>query len=214
MGGGWRQLINGRYLTMAVASVVVAYLALVPVCTMVYASLQSNFLGVGQSSWTLSNFAKTFTTAGFGTLVANSFIYAAATSAVCIVVGFGLAWLVVRTNAPFKAFARAAALVPLIIPGVLNTIAWSLLLSPQQGPLNHVLESAGLPAFDIYSLQGMVFVQSMHVVPVAYLMGTAAFSSMDMSMEEAALASGASPVGPSSASPSAWRARRSSRPRC
>jgi iron(III) transport system permease protein len=173
---------------------VVAYLALVPVCTMVYASLQSNFLGVGQSSWTLSNFSKTFTTAGFGTLVANSFIYAAATSAVCIVVGFGLAWLVVRTNAPFKGFARAAALVPLIIPGVLNTIAWSLLLSPQQGPLNHVLEAAGLPAFDIYSLQGMVFVQSMHVVPVAYLMGTAAFSSMDMSMEEAALASGASPV--------------------
>ena len=194
LGGGWRRLINGRYLTMAIASVVVAYLALVPVSTMVYASLQSNFLGVGQSSWTLSNFAKTFTTAGFGTLVANSFIYAAATSAVCIVVGFGLAWLVVRTNAPFKAFARAAALVPLIIPGVLNTIAWSLLLSPQQGPLNHVLEAVGLPAFNIYSLQGMIFVQSMHVVPVAYLMGTAAFSSMDMSMEEAALASGASPV--------------------
>jgi iron(III) transport system permease protein len=194
LGGGWRQLINGRYLTMAIASVVVAYLALVPVCTMVYASLQSNFLGVGPSSWTFSNFAKTFTTAGFGTLVANSFIYAAATSAVCIVVGFGLAWLVVRTNAPFKGFARAAALVPLIIPGVLNTIAWSLLLSPQQGPLNHVLESVGLPVFNIYSLQGMVFVQSMHVVPVAYLMGTAAFSSMDMSMEEAALASGASPV--------------------
>jgi iron(III) transport system permease protein len=194
LGSGWRQLINGRYLTMAIASLVVAYLALVPVCTMVYASLQSNFLGVGPSSWTLSNFSKTFTTAGFGTLVANSFGYAAATSAVCIVVGFGLAWLVVRTNAPFKAFARAAALVPLIIPGVLNTIAWSLLLSPQQGPLNHVLESVGLPAFDIYSLQGMVFVQSMHVVPVAFLMGTAAFSSMDMSMEEAALASGASPV--------------------
>jgi iron(III) transport system permease protein len=194
LGGGWRQLINGRYLTMAIASIVVAYLALVPVSTMVYASLQSNFLGVGPSSWTLSNFAKTFTTAGFGTLVANSFIYAAATSAVCIVVGFGLAWLVVRTNAPFKAFARAAALVPLIIPGVLNTIAWSLLLSPQQGPLNHVLEAVGLPAFNIYSLQGMVFVQSMHVVPIAYLMGTAAFSSMDMSMEEASLASGASPV--------------------
>jgi len=194
LGGGWRQLINGRYLAMAVASIVVAYLALVPVSTMVYASLQSNFLGVGPSSWTFSNYAKTFTTAGFGTLVANSFIYAAATSAVCIVVGFGLAWLVVRTNAPFKGFARAAALVPLIIPGVLNTIAWSLLLSPQQGPLNHVLQSVGLPAFDIYSLQGMVFVQSMHVVPVAYLMGTAAFSSMDMSMEEASLASGASPV--------------------
>ena len=194
LGSGWRQLINGRYLTMAIASLVVAYLALVPVCTMVYASLQSNFLGVGPSSWTLSNFGRTFTTAGFGTLVANSFVYAAATSVICIVIGFGLAWLVVRTNAPCKAFARAAALVPLIIPGVLNTIAWSLLLSPQEGPLNQLLRTVGLPAFNVYSLQGMVFVQSMHVVPVAFLMGAAAFSTMDSSMEEAAMASGASPV--------------------
>jgi iron(III) transport system permease protein len=194
VGGGWRRLLTGRYLILALASIVVAYLALVPVCTMLYASLQSNFLGVGQSTWTFGNYAKTFTSPGFGHLVLNSFVYAAATSAICIVVGFGLAWLVARTNTPCKAFARAAALVPMIIPGVLNTIAWSLLLSPEQGPLNHLLRTVGLPAFDIYSLAGMVLVQSMHVVPVAFLMGSAAFSSMDSSMEEAALASGASPV--------------------
>ncbi|HEX4831948.1 MAG TPA: iron ABC transporter permease [Trebonia sp.] len=191
---GWYRALSGRYLTMAIASIVVAFLALVPVCTMLYASFQSNFLGIGASSWTLANFSQTFTASGFGTLVANSFIYSAATAVICIVIGFGLAWLVVRTNAPFKAFARAAALVPMIIPGVLNTIAWSLLLSPGQGPLNHLFEAIGLPAFNIYSLAGMVFVQSMHVVPVAYLMGTAAFSSMDSSLEEAAMASGASPV--------------------
>jgi iron(III) transport system permease protein len=190
----WRRLVNGRYLTLAVASIVVAYLALVPVCTMLYASLQSDFLGIGKSSWTLDNYHKVFTAPGFGSLVANSFVYAIATSLICIVVGFGLAWLVVRTNAPFKAFARAAALVPMIIPGVLNTIAWSLLLSPEQGPLNQLLRHIGLPAFDVYSLHGMIFVQSMHVVPIAFLMGTAAFSSMDSSMEEAAMASGASPV--------------------
>jgi len=179
---------------MTISAIVVAYLALVPVCTMLYASLQSNFLGVGPSSWTLGNFPKTFTTPGFGTLVANSFVYAAATSVICIAVGFGLAWLVVRTNTPCKSFAQAAALVPMIIPGVLNTIAWSLLLSPGQGPLNHVLRAVGLPVFNVYSLPGMVLVQSMHVVPVAFLMGTAAFSAMDSSLEEAALASGASPV--------------------
>lgn len=193
-GGRWRRLLNGRYLTMTISAIVVAYLALVPVCTMLYASLQSNFLGVGPSSWTLGNFPKTFTTPGFGTLVANSFVYAAATSVICIVVGFGLAWLVVRTNTPCKTFAQAAALVPMIIPGVLNTIAWSLLLSPGQGPLNHVLRAVGLPVFNVYSLPGMVLVQSMHVVPVAFLMGSAAFSAMDSSLEEAALASGASPV--------------------
>jgi iron(III) transport system permease protein len=190
----WRRVVNGRYLTLALASLVVAYLALVPVCTMVYASLQTQFLGTGPSSWTLHNYAKTFTADGFGQLVFNSFVYAIATSAVCIVVGFGLAWLVVRTNSPFKTFARAAALVPMIIPGVLNTIAWGLLLSPHQGPINKVLRDIGLPAFNVYSLHGMVFVQSMHVVPIAFLMGMAAFAAMDSSMEEAAMASGASPV--------------------
>lgn len=191
---GWRRLVNGRYLSLTLASLVVAFLALVPVCTMLYASLQSDFLGTGQSSWTLRNYSRTFGSDGFGSLVANSFGYALATALVCIVVGFGLAWLVVRTNAPFKTFARAAALVPMIIPGVLSTIAWSLLLSPEQGPINQLLRTVGLPAFNVYSLTGMVFVQSMHVVPVAFLMGMAAFSSMDSSMEEAAMASGASPV--------------------
>jgi iron(III) transport system permease protein len=191
---GWRRLVNGRYITLTVASIIVAYLALVPVCTMVYASLQSNFLGIGGSHWTLGNYSKTFSQPGFWPLVANSFGYAVSTSVVCIVVGFGLAWFVTRTNAPFKAFARAAALVPMIIPGVLNTIAWSLLLSPEQGPVNQVLRNIGLPAFDVYSLHGMVFVQSMHVVPIAFLMGTAAFSAMDSSLEEAAMASGASPL--------------------
>lgn len=191
---GWRRFVTGRYITLTVASLIVAFLALVPVCTMVYASLQSNFLGIGASHWTLGNYSKTFTQPGFWPLVANSFEYAIATSVVCIVVGFGLAWLVTRTNAPFKAFARAAALVPMIIPGILNTIAWSLLLSPEQGPINQVLRKIGLPAFDVYSLHGMVFVQSMHVVPIAFLMGTAAFSTMDSSLEEAAMASGASPV--------------------
>ena len=106
--------------------------------------------------------------------------------------------------------------MPLIMPGVLNTVAWSLLLSPQQRPAQRTCcESAGLPAFNVYSLHGMVFVQSMHVVPVAYLMGTAAFASMDSSLEEAALSSGASPVPDVlRASRCAWRARRSSRPRC
>jgi iron(III) transport system permease protein len=191
---GWRRFVNGRYITLTLASILVAYLALVPVCTMVYASLQSNFLGVGGSHWTLGNYGRTFTQHGFWPLVANSFGYAVSTSVVCIAIGFGLAWLVTRTNAPFKAFARAAALVPMIIPGILNTIAWSLLLSPEQGPVNQLLRKIGLPSFDVYSLHGMIFVQSMHVVPIAFLMGTAAFSAMDSSLEEAAMASGASPL--------------------
>lgn len=190
----WRDRLQPRYLTLALAAIAVAYLALVPVGTMLYASLQSDFLGISPSTWTLHNYAATFTEPGFGTMVFNSFAYAGATAIVSTVVGFGLAWLVVRTNTPAKGFARAAALVPLIVPGILNTVAWSLLLYPDRGALNRFLSGAHLPTFDVLSLPGMVFVQSMHVIPVAYLMGTAAFGSMDSSLEEASLASGASPA--------------------
>jgi iron(III) transport system permease protein len=189
----WRDFLEPRYITLALAALAVAYLALVPVGTMLYASLQSNFLGVGPTSWTLQHYIDTFSAPGFGTLVLNSFLYAGLTSIICTVIGFGLAWIVVRTNTPAKGFARIAALVPLIVPGILNTVAWSLLLSPQRGPINAVLREMHMPIFNVFSLTGMVFVQSMHVVPVAYLMGTAAFTSMDSSLEEAALASGASP---------------------
>jgi iron(III) transport system permease protein len=190
----WVRRLEPRYLILFGAAIVVAYLALVPVGTMVVASLQTSFLGTGPSTWTLAHYAQTFSARGFGTLVATSFEYAAAVAAVSVVLGFGLAWLVTRTNTPAKGFARVAALVPLIIPGILNTVAWALLFSPQTGPLNQVLRSAHLPIFDIYSLRGMIFVQSTHVTPIAYLMGVAAFTSMDSSLEEAALSSGARPV--------------------
>lgn len=190
----WRERIDPRYVTLAVAALAVAYLALVPVGTMLYSSFQSAFLGTTPSVWTLHNYVATFTAPGFGTLVLNSFGYAAATSIFATAVGFGLAWLVVRTNTPAKGFARIAALVPLILPGILNTVAWSLLLSPERGQANLALRALHLPEFNVYSLAGMVFVQSMHVIPVAYLMGTASFTSMDSSLEEAALASGCSPA--------------------
>jgi iron(III) transport system permease protein len=179
---------------LGVAAVIVAYLALVPVGTMVVASLQSTFLGTGPTTWTFEHYVQTFTGTGFGSLVANSFEYAIATALLAVAIGFGLAWLVTRTNTPARGFARIAALVPLIIPGILNTVAWGLLFSPQTGPLNGLLHAVHLPIFDIYSLLGMIFVQTTHMTPVAYLMGVAAFTSMDSSLEEAALSSGAKPL--------------------
>ena len=72
----WRQLLDPRYLTLAVAALVVAYLALVPIGTMVYSSLRTNFLGLGPGTWTFRNYIDTFTTC-YGVAVAqrHTFIY-------------------------------------------------------------------------------------------------------------------------------------------
>lgn len=182
-----------KYLLLGLCAVVVAYLAVVPLATMATGSLKSQFLTPGLSYWTFSHYGTTLGSATFRTVLVNSFGYGAAVTVLSTAVGFGLAWLVVCTNTPGKAFASTAALVPLIIPGILNTVAWALLLSPHTGPVNRVLRDTGLPAFNVYSLAGMVWVQTIHVVPLAYLMGIAAFRSTDPSFGEAALAAGVPP---------------------
>jgi len=189
-----RIAVEPRYLILVMCALLVAYLALVPVGTMGVAAFRSHFLIGGPSHWTLRNFVTIFTAPWFGALVTISFLYAGATAVVSTAAGFGLAWLVARTNTPARALVSVAAITPLIIPGILSTVAWALLFAPQVGPLNDLLASAGLPTFNIYSLPGMVFVQSMHVVPIPFLMGVAAFRSMDGSLEEAAAASGARPA--------------------
>ena len=46
-----------------------------------------------------------------------------------------------RTNTPFKRLFFALSIIPLIIPGILFTVAWILLGSPKIGLVNLVLQS-------------------------------------------------------------------------
>jgi iron(III) transport system permease protein len=53
------------------------------------------------------------------------------------------------------------SIIPLIIPGILFTVSWIMLASPQIGILNKVFGSW----FDIYSMAGMVWVDGLHYAP-------------------------------------------------
>jgi iron(III) transport system permease protein len=82
-----------------------------------------------------------------------------------------------------------------VIPGILFTVAWILLASPKIGILNVVLQSwfnTNTVFFNVYSMAGMIWVDGLHYSPIAFLLMTAAFRSMDPSLEESALMSGAS----------------------
>jgi iron(III) transport system permease protein len=177
---------------MAGASLILAYLAVVPVATMLYASLHDGFLTSG-AHWSLVNYARAFSDAGFYRLLGNTLLYAGGVAVLAVCLGFGLAFLCVRTDAPLRGLGVATALVPLIVPGILNTVSWLFLASPRIGLLNGMVQATlHVRPFNVYSLPGMIFVQTMHVAPTAFIMAVATFTSMDPSMEEAAVASGAS----------------------
>ena len=89
---------------------------------------------------------------------------------------------------PFKGFIYASVLTAMMIPGVLFTISWILLLSPRAGLINvWAMNLSGLKEapFDPYGLAGMIFVSGIDDFYTPFLFMTAAFRSMDPSLEEA-----------------------------
>jgi iron(III) transport system permease protein len=88
----------------------------------------------------------------------------------------------------------AASLVPLIIPGILHTIAWVFILDPQIGVANKWLIEPldGGSPFQLYSITGMIVVEGLHLAPLVFLLMIAALRGMDPALEESAIMSGAS----------------------
>src|SRR5262249_58691084 len=122
--------------------------------------------------------------------------FAIGTAAFSLCLGTALAWMNERTNTPLKRLFFALSIIPLVIPGILFTVAWILLASPKIGILNAALRGLFNTApdyvfIDIYTMTGMIFVEGLHYSPMAFLLMTAAFRSMDPSLEESALMSGA-----------------------
>src|SRR5205807_10436011 len=100
-----------------------------------------------------------------------------------------------RTNTPFKTLFFALAIIPLVIPGILFTVSWIMLASPKIGLVNLALQKlfdTDAVFINVYTMAGMIWVDGLHYSPMAFLLMTAAFRSMDPSLEESALMSGAS----------------------
>jgi iron(III) transport system permease protein len=124
---------------------------------------------------------------------ANTFIYVIGATAFGISLAASLAWLVERTNIPGKIWIYAGVPMTLAMPGMLQAMAYVLLLSPRIGFINKAIEPLGLGPINIYSLGGMIFIEGLRLVPTAFLMLVPLLRSMDPSLEEAAAMSGANP---------------------
>ena len=121
--------------------------------------------------------------------------FAAGAALLALVVGTTLAWMNERTNTPFKTLFFALAIIPLVIPGILFTVSWIMLASPKIGLINLALQrltGSDIVFVDVYTMAGMIFVDGLHYSPMAFLLMTATFRSMDPALEEQAAMSGAS----------------------
>ena len=191
-----RLLLSGGGIVFICLVVILIYQVLLPFLLIIWTSLKVAHPGDPeflQLSFTTANYFRAFAIREFWEASLNTFYFASVSTLFSFVLGTFLAWTVVRTNTPLAQLIGMITLGRIIIPGVIITISWILLASPSIGILNYfITETTGVRRFlNIYSFWGMVWVQSLEMAPLAYLLMSAAFQSTDPRLEEASAIAGA-----------------------
>jgi iron(III) transport system permease protein len=186
--------ISLKWVVIGLCVAFTLYIAVIPLGFLLWQSFFTPQTASKAAVFTLENYVTAYSSSETVRLFWNSVRFAVGVAFFAFIVGTGLAWINERTNTPLKGLFYALSLIPLVIPGILFTVAWILLGSPKIGIINLTLmDWFGLQSapFDIYSMWGMIWVDGLHYSPMAFLLMTAAFRAMDPSLEESATMSGA-----------------------
>jgi iron(III) transport system permease protein len=148
--------------------------------------------------FTFANFERILESPATSEAVWNTAIYAVGVTIVSISLAALMAWLIERTDLPYRNLAWIIMLAPLALPKMLSSMAYILLLSPRAGIINvairDVLGFVGIGMetgpFNIYSMWGMIFVEGVRGATALFLMLVGAFRLMDPALEEASVMSG------------------------
>jgi iron(III) transport system permease protein len=173
------------------------WIVLIPLAQLLLSSVRSGYPG-DPGPWTLSKYAAVYATPLTYKMLLNTFILAAGDTLITLSLALIFAWLIERTDMPYKDLAWALILIPMAMPGLLFSMSWVLLLSPNTGVVNvwlrALLDLAGIHLeqgpLNIYSMGGMIFLEGIRGLTSLFLILVAAFRMMDPSLEEAARVSG------------------------
>jgi iron(III) transport system permease protein len=191
-----RLSLSAPHVLFVLVLLALGYLVLTPLFFVLRTSVTPDTLA-GGTDLTLKNYVDVFTSADLPELLRNSLVLGLGSSLVALPIGTLFAWIVSRTNTPLKWLAYGTAYTSLAIPGIIRAIGWILLLGPQAGLLNlWARDFLGIPvAFDVFTMPGMILVEGLGFVPLAFLLMVGPLRTMDPSLEESAVMSGAGTLG-------------------
>ena len=183
--------LSGRSWAFGLTLLIVSYLVIVPLITLLYASIKSteDKLPFETTATTLANYALVFSSPATLPLFLNTLLFTLGSLAIGLPLAIIFAWLLERTDGPrtdldCESHPRAdddslAALCHCVDPTV-----GSAHRTGQCGPARRAGAERRHGTVGYYSLGGMCFVQGLRLVPSAYLMIAASFRAMDPSSEE------------------------------
>ncbi len=174
--------------------VIVGLLTISPVLMLILGSFSEGFGTFGR--FTPAKYIEAYTDPALLGILWNTLVFTVGSAVVATALALFLAYTNTRTNIPFKFFFGIISIIPMMIPHILFAVSWVLLLNPSNGILNRLfMDLFGLetPVFDIYSMRGMILVEGLLDLPIAYLILAPAMGAFDVSLEESSKVCGASP---------------------
>ena len=171
---------------------IVGVLTVGPIVMLLLGSFSKGLTAFG--SFTLEKYIAAYTDPAFYEVIVNTIVFVLGSSTTATGIALFLAYLNNRTDIPMKFLFRIISIMPMMIPHLLFAVSWALLLNPSNGMMNIALMNIfGLEnaPFNIYSLPGMIMVEGLLDMPVAYLIIAPAMASFDVALEESSRVFGA-----------------------
>jgi len=186
--------INWSQLSLVAVGGLAAVSILVLLGMIIWMSLRTGVPGQ-PSDYSFKNYAAILNDPYTYKVMWTTLYFSAVTIAVAVPLGFIFAWLVERTDMPYKAVAMSLLSIGILFPTFLKAMGWVFLLHPRIGMINiFFMQLFGLTKapLNIATLTGIGWVQGLTLTPLAYVMISAALKSMNPALVEAASVHGVS----------------------
>ena len=165
------------------AALLLVFLMLLPLGAIFRASVW------GDTGVTFSRYLEVFTNEKFLKAIWNTLIISTWVGAIAVVIGALLAWLVARTDLPWKKPIRALVMASFVTPPFLGAFAWTLLAGPNAGALNkfyRFVTGSEEALFNIFTMSGLIFVMALYSFPYVFSMIANVCELISSDLEDAA----------------------------
>jgi len=173
---------------------VVLFMVLGPMILLVLSSLSGEEAAILTGKYSLSNYIQLLKDPRFLESFANTIIVASVSTVFAVLLGVSLAWIIARTNVPFRKLLGVLIIGPFFLPSFIAAISWVILANPTTGLYNLILMKVfalSKPVINIYSLPGLIIVFSFQHAAVIYIFASGVLKNMDPALEESSRVLGA-----------------------
>lgn len=145
--------------------------------------------------WTLDNWANLTSPWFLTQVLPNTVFLGIGSITLAALFGVPIAWILNRTNVPFRRGFFTLMAVMIVMPGYVMAMGWIMLVDEQIGAINLALAAIfhvrSIPLTVSNSLLGIIWVMGLILVPAVFFLIAGPMRSLDPSLQEAARMSGA-----------------------